>query len=111
MSCRAEIVTLSKPSTLSMPIAGILYERAEDATDASHGIDSAKGPYVIAVKEGRAVKRAVRTGISNDQSQEILSGLAAGDEVVVGPYVTLHHLQDGTRVVPKSGPDAVGRLQ
>jgi HlyD family secretion protein len=111
MSCRAEIVTLSKASTLSVPIAGILYDEAgadgDTRTKASRA-DEAGGAYVIKIEDGAAVKVPVKTGISNDQAQEILSGLAAGDEVVVGPYLTLHHLEPGTRLLPMRSSTTAG---
>ncbi|MDD3798690.1 MAG: efflux RND transporter periplasmic adaptor subunit, partial [Novosphingobium sp.] len=53
--------------------------------------------HVFAVEGGRAVKRAVKTGIEGTEKVEILSGLADGDTVVVNPP---DGLEDGDRVRP-----------
>ncbi len=42
-----------------------------------------RGKYVEVVRAGVVERVAVETGISNDENTEILSGLAAGDEVVI----------------------------
>ena len=39
-------------------------------------------PTVFVVKNGKAQAQAVKTGLQNDGSTEILSGLNAGDQVV-----------------------------
>ena len=41
----------------------------------------------------------VKTGIQDDSKIEILSGLKAGDEIIVGPYVTVSkELNSGDKV-------------
>lgn len=44
---------------------------------------------VFVVKEGKAFMREVQTGISDDAHIQILSGLDAGDEIVIGSYRVL----------------------
>lgn len=51
--------------------------------------------HAFVVEDGRAVKRAVSTGIEGTEKVEVLSGLAEGDEVVVDPP---EGLEDGDRV-------------
>lgn len=51
--------------------------------------------HVWLVRDGHAMKRTVRTGITGTDRIEILSGLAAGDSVVVNPP---EGLSDGDRV-------------
>ena len=41
--------------------------------------------FVQAVRDGRAVRRLVKTGPARDDSLEILSGLSAGDVILVNP--------------------------
>jgi HlyD family secretion protein len=53
---------------------------------------------VFVNRDGRAVKVAVEVGLSDDTYQEIVSGLAAGDEVVTGPDRVLRALEDGDRI-------------
>lgn len=53
--------------------------------------------HVWRLADGRAERRAVRTGIAGTERIEILSGLAAGDRVIVNPP---EGLEDGDRVRP-----------
>ena len=61
---------------------------------------------MFVVEDDVAHQRAVETGLSDATRVEILSGLAEGDEVVVGPYRSLKDLEDGDRVRPRSEDDA-----
>lgn len=49
-------------------------------------------------REGLAKPVLVETGISDDVSVEILSGLVLEDTVVVGPYRSLDQLKDGSKL-------------
>jgi HlyD family secretion protein len=48
---------------------------------------------------GRARFRPVQTGITGEMDIEVLGGLQAGDEVIVGPYQTLRTLKEWDHVV------------
>ncbi len=62
-----------------------------------------EGVFVVK-KDGTVDFRKVKTGISADLQIEILEGLAAGDEVVSGPFKALRALRIGDRVkVDNSG--------
>lgn len=50
---------------------------------------------VFAVAGGKAVQRTVEVGLTNEQRTEVVSGLAAGEWVVLAPE---NSLQDGMRV-------------
>jgi HlyD family secretion protein len=57
---------------------------------------------VFIIKDGKAVMTPVKTGISDFQNIEIVSGLAAGTEVASGPFRAVSKtLKDGNRVVVK----------
>jgi HlyD family secretion protein len=90
MTCRAEIFTATKGGVLAAPIQAILVD--EDLTTDVVRRD------VFVNRDGRAVKVAVEVGLSDDTYQEIVSGLAAGDEVVTGPDRVLRALEDGDRI-------------
>ena len=63
---------------------------------------------IYLVKEGKAVKRNVRTGIENGRLTQILEGVAPGDQVIVEGH---ERLKDGIEVkLPseKKGPDKDG---
>lgn len=54
---------------------------------------------VFVVEDGEAVRKEVETGISDNSHIQILSGISAGDEVVIGSYRTLTNLlNDGDNV-------------
>jgi len=52
---------------------------------------------VFAVRDGRARRVAVETGLRDGTRREVISGLAQGDEVILHPA---KRLEDGTRVAP-----------
>jgi HlyD family secretion protein len=91
MTCRAEIFTATKESALAAPIQAILVE--EDLTT-----DETKRE-VFVNRGGRATKLPVEVGLSDDTYQEIVGGLAAGDDIITGPDRVLRALEDGDRVV------------
>ncbi len=54
---------------------------------------------VFIVKDGIAVRQEVETGISDNNHVQILSGVTAGDMIVIGNYRTLSkNLSDGDKV-------------
>jgi HlyD family secretion protein len=54
---------------------------------------------VFVVQDGKAIRKAVETGISDNTHIQILSGVAAGDEIVIGSYRTLsNNLNDQDKV-------------
>ena len=56
------------------------------------------GVYEFVFVDGKVVKRNVELGISNDRLQEITSGLAVDDKVVIGPERALSKLKEGDSV-------------
>lgn len=54
---------------------------------------------VFVVEDGKAIRKQVETGISDNSHIQILSGVEAGQEVVIGSYRTLSNLlNDGDKV-------------
>jgi HlyD family secretion protein len=91
MSCRAEIFTDLRDDVLAAPIQAIIIEEDLNENETS---------YHAFRQDGDRVRRVeVETGISDDTYQEITSGLAAGDIIVIGPDRALRNLEDGDRVV------------
>ncbi|MEA2562833.1 MAG: HlyD family secretion protein [Acidobacteriota bacterium] len=88
MSVRAEIDTAVHPDVLVAPIQAVVERDVKDKeTD-----------VVFVVKDGKAVQRAVKTGISDETQVEIVSGVQPGDKVVTGPYRSLRDLDDGEKI-------------
>jgi HlyD family secretion protein len=91
MSCRAEIQTgrISGSNTLSVPVQAVRYSEENDGSNEVS---------VFVVVNGKAVLRNVTIGLADDTYIEVLSGLSADDEVIVGPPKTLRYLRDGEAV-------------
>jgi HlyD family secretion protein len=53
---------------------------------------------VFAFRDGKAVFTSVKTGVAGEQYFEVLSGLAAGDQVITGPFASVRELADGETV-------------
>lgn len=95
MSCRAEIFTNQDRPVLATPIQAI---RVEEDLAASRTQYS-----VFVLEDGTAQRKEIEIGISDDQYQEVSSGLEAGAQVIVGPDRILRTLQDGDAVELASG--------
>lgn len=111
MSCRAEIFTKIKQDTIAVPIEAIVFEdEADESSDLNSEQDSEgvtiraaadnlnASSHVFMFVDGKVVKRNVELGISNDRLQEITSGLAVDDKVVIGPARALSKLKEGDSV-------------
>ena len=140
MSATAEIETASRDNAVKLPIQAIVSRspekeklalersrqrgksrgKAETAQAAEAGDpkgdeeDDEKdkrvdGVYVL--EDGHAVFVPVQTGISGDRYIEVKSGVAAGAQVVTGPYQTLRTLKSGTRIREKkeTGTEKTGK--
>ena len=54
---------------------------------------------VFVIKDGKATKKIVKTGIQDNDYIEILSGISKGEEVISGPYSAVSKsLKDGIKV-------------
>jgi len=53
---------------------------------------------VFLVRDKKAVFVPVKTGIAGEKYFEVLSGLKAGDQVIVGPFSSVRELKDGAPV-------------
>lgn len=79
---RARIFTDEKADALTIPRSAVFR--------------SVAGTWqVFVVRDGTAVLQAVEVGLMNDESVEVVEGLAEGEQVVIAPETTL---TDGTRV-------------
>ncbi|MFN7974204.1 MAG: efflux RND transporter periplasmic adaptor subunit [Acidobacteriota bacterium] len=109
MSARATIETEQRPDAVTVPIQAILTNEGEKDDDSGDGAEKAekkdaaaepgkKAEWVFVVEGGKAKKRDVKTGLSNERAVEVVSGLAADEQVVTGPYRSLKDLKDGDAV-------------
>jgi HlyD family secretion protein len=121
LSAAVTIATDKRSNALTVPIQAVTSrepKKDEKAEQAPAGDAGAEGEsrraggkpkpakVVFIVKDGKAERRVVRTGIASRTHVEILEGLAEGETVVDGPYRTLaRELQDGqtVKVQPEGG--------
>ena len=103
MTCRAEIYLSTSGQSLAVPVQSVLGGSDEAVQGGDAGTHPRDDTYVFVVEGGAAHKRAVQTGLADDEYQQITGGLKPGEEVISGPYKTLHLLSDGERVSIASG--------
>ncbi|MFD2532086.1 efflux RND transporter periplasmic adaptor subunit [Gracilimonas halophila] len=118
MSATVDVETQTAVNVVSVPIQAVtVRDFAEDRSSENAQSDSAEivlassqdeglmiqeediRKVVFVIEDGKAVRREVETGISDNSHIQILSGLEAGEEVVIGSYRTLSNsLNDGDKV-------------
>lgn len=122
MTASVDIITERKPGVLSVPLAAVTTRSDSSAAKSPAGptgprmgggrssgtakaVDVTKPQkieiqeVVFVVKDGKAVLTPVKTGISDFQNIEILSGVPAGATVVSGPFrAVAKTLKDGSLV-------------
>ncbi|OWP64021.1 efflux transporter periplasmic adaptor subunit [Hymenobacter amundsenii] len=122
MTASVDIITNRKSNVLSVPLAavttrsdsvmaekkdgpGVRVNRgsaADPEKEAATGLKPSVQEVVFLIRNGKAVMTPVKTGISDFQNVEILSGIQAGDQVVSGPFRAVSKtLKDGALVVIK----------
>jgi len=131
MSASVEIITDRKNGVLSVPIAAVT-TRDPNATNTeaqntnqgngsqnNAANDDKKVVKKEAAKEvvfvhnaGKANLREVKTGISDFENIEVVSGLKDGDEVISGPFLVVSkQLKDNDAVVKKDPKKAGGKKE
>jgi HlyD family secretion protein len=96
MTCRVEIVVGGSAPKAAVPLQAVLSEEAPGSKDHAKTVS-----YVFAVVDGKAKKKAVELGLSDDANQEVTKGLAVGETIAVGPARLLRELHDGDLVASK----------
>jgi HlyD family secretion protein len=103
MTASIEIMTERKKGVISVPIAAVT-TRSDTPKEGNNEDSAAKGNTTsdnvkakkAAIKEvvfvsvnGKAEMREVKTGISDFENIEIISGLKEGDQIISGPYLAV----------------------
>jgi HlyD family secretion protein len=120
MTASVEIITNRKNGVLSVPLASVTMRNPNakkgDEPPAGEGppaqpvsTNPASGTkaeemkeVVFVMKDGKAQLREVKTGISDYENIEIVSGLEPGEEVISGPFLVVSkRLNDGELVKKK----------
>ncbi len=91
MSATVDILTRTRYNVVSVPVQSVTSRviaqtgDAEAATDAQPAQED-KEEVVFRIVDGRARKVVVKSGIQDKSFIEILEGVEAGQEIVIGPY-------------------------
>ncbi|RSK39586.1 efflux RND transporter periplasmic adaptor subunit [Hymenobacter perfusus] len=124
MTASVDIITNRKANVLSVPLAAVTTRsdsaQTADKKGATPAVRVSRGSnaqadktdqpapkgdaqeVVFLIRNGKAVMTPVKTGISDFQNMEILSGIQSGDQVVSGPFRAVSKtLKDGAMVVIK----------
>ena len=117
MTASVEIVTNRKNGVLSVPLASVTTRdpsmkmegekkdgEADNNSEPAKVIKKDKIKEVVFVmdKNSKAQLREVKTGISDFENIEILSGLVDGEQIISGPYLTVSKkLKEGDLVAIK----------
>jgi HlyD family secretion protein len=101
MSVRADIEIAARQGVAVAPIQAVVNrpprEGSQSADNPASGSDD-EVPVVFVVEDGKAVQRAVATGLSDETHVEVTAGAKAGELVVTGPYRQLKDLEHGDPV-------------
>jgi HlyD family secretion protein len=113
MTASVEIITQRKENVLAVPLAAVTTrdpnskfnkaenqeENAEETTEEKKKSKVALKEVVFVHKDGKAILREVKTGISDFDYIEILEGLQEGEEIISGPFSAVSKkLSDGDMV-------------
>ncbi len=110
MTASASVSTQTKVDVVGIPIQSVAVRTIDQLTLEGEEIEEAEKRYtadddgfveiVFSVEEdGSVLARQVKTGIQSDDMIEILSGISADDEVVIGSYRAIStDLQNGAQV-------------
>ncbi|CAG5071344.1 Macrolide export protein MacA [Dyadobacter sp. CECT 9623] len=118
MTASVDIITDRKNGVVSVPIAAVTTRsntppaaqpEGPPQENAESEEDDKKPKKEVAIKEvvfvdvnGKAESREVKTGISDFENIEILSGLKPGDKIISGPYIAVSkNLNNGDLVEKK----------
>jgi HlyD family secretion protein len=121
MSATVDIQTKTRSNVISVPIQAVTTrikkegggtEEVKDeettATASAETSDSKKEKttkreekqeVVFVVKDGRARKKEVKTGIQDNTNIEIIEGVTTGDEVIIAPYNAINKTLKDSMVV------------
>jgi HlyD family secretion protein len=121
-TCTADITTATRKDVVAIPIqattvrelvfddkGNVVKEPEADkkkrrpgpvaaAAELKPGQTKKEAEGVFVIKDGKAGFLPVKTGIAGEKFLEVVSGVKAGDEVIVGPFNSVRDLKDGDPV-------------
>jgi HlyD family secretion protein len=128
MTASVEILTNTKTNILTVPLSAVTTRELGAPTEVKEGEDKPTDAAPVTTQEdanvakkrkestkevvfveekGKAKQVVVKTGISDFENIEIISGLKEGQEIISGPYATVaKKLKDGEVVKKKDAKKA-----
>jgi HlyD family secretion protein len=124
MTASVEILTNRKDNTLTVPLSSVTTreigavaegeKKEEDGTNSTNANDAMEAKkrkentkeVVFVMEKGKAKVIQVKTGISDFENIEIVSGLKDGQEIISGPYATVAKKLKEGELVKKKDPKA-----
>lgn len=117
MSATATITTKVVENTIAIPLQAVITKKPEGSPaptiqgDSPETADKPKPIEGVFVLDGNKVKfRQVEKGITGESDIQIISGLAAGDEVIIGPSRVLNTLKEDTVVKKQEKKEGEGKV-
>lgn len=88
MTATVDILTTECNDVVTVPVSAIVMKLIKEISKDSliKEKDDKRQEAVFVVKDGKALLKAVSTGIQDNTDIEILSGVEAGEQIIVGPY-------------------------
>jgi HlyD family secretion protein len=110
MTATVDIITKRREKVIGVPISAVMiksdtaatkkYEEKEEEKNNKVSSKNEKKLECVFVKVGDKAKiKVIKTGIQDDTNIEVISGINKGEEIIVGPYITVtKELNSGDKV-------------
>ncbi len=113
MTANVEIEVAQERDAVTVPVEAVVHRMRKELDDSlvaqfdemqakmelSDRMRQAQYIKVVYVKDGEEARvRVIESGIADSKRVEIRSGVAMGEEVIIGPYRSLDQLKDGKKV-------------
>lgn len=120
LSCTAKITTAVRPQALAIPIQALTIRQKGQLEPPNSPKHTSTDPAVLkaekeelqgvfVVKDGKAVFREVKTGISGATDIEVLPGsLQQGEEIITGSYQVIRTIRNEAKVKVDNKPPGGG---
>jgi len=99
LSVQADILTGFRPKVLTVPLQAMVVRDAEKKQGEAKSAGAPKeeeGVYIV--EGGKAVFKAIKTGLLGELSIEVLEGIKEGEMLITGPFKELRELKPGDQV-------------
>jgi HlyD family secretion protein len=109
LSCTAKIATASRQNVLSIPVQALTVRQKGQLQPANAKNAPPQNPAqrramneelqgVFVIKDGKAVFKPVKTGISGNTDIEVVDGLSDGEQIITGSYQVIRTIRNEAKV-------------